>query len=193
MTQTAIDTHAHLWSDEYLDLLESLGGKGIAIAKGLNAIGEPQDLAKRLDMMDKAGVDYQVLSATPQVPQFGKPQEALAAAEMINNFYHTIIDQHPDRFRAYGVVPLPHVQEAIQEGKRIIEELGFLGIAVNTVLETGQSISDDAFLPFFEAMDALGVIIYIHPTGCGALSPMVNDYDQEWVVGKSIEDMLATL
>lgn len=193
MTQTAIDTHAHLWSDEYLDLLESLGGKGIAIAKGLNASGEPQDLAKRLDMMDKAGVDYQVLSAMPQVPQFGKPQEALAAAEMINNFYHTIIDQHPDRFRAYGVVPLPHVQETIQEGKRIIEELGFLGIAVNTVLETGQSIADDAFLPFFEAMDALGVIIYIHPTGCGALSPMVNDYDQEWVVGEPIEDMLATL
>lgn len=88
---------------------------------------------------------------------------------------------------------MPHVQEAIQEGKRIIEELGFLGIAVNTVFETGQSIADDAFLPFFEAMDALGVIIYIHPTGCGALSPMVNDYDQEWVVGKSIEDMLATL
>lgn len=101
---------------------------------------------------------------------------------MINNFYHTIIDQQPDRFRAYGVVPLPHVEEAIQEGKRIIEELGFLGIAVNTVLETGQSIADDAFLPFFEAMDALGAIIYIHPTGCGALSPMVNDYDQEWVV-----------
>lgn len=44
---------------------------------------------------------------------------------MINNFYHTIIDQQPDRFRAYGVVPLPHVEEAIQEGKRIIEELGF--------------------------------------------------------------------
>lgn len=112
---------------------------------------------------------------------------------MINNFYHTIIDQQPDRFRAYGVVPLPHVEEAIQEGKRIIEELGFLGIAVNTVLETGQSIADDAFLPFFEAMDALGAIIYIHPTGCGALSPMVNDYDQEWVVGAPIEDMLATL
>lgn len=112
---------------------------------------------------------------------------------MINNFYHTIIDQQPDRFRAYGVVPLPHVEEAIQEGKRIIEELGFLGIAVNTVLETGQSIADDAFLPFFEAMDALGAIIYIHPTGCGTLSPMVNDYDQEWVVGAPIEDMLATL
>lgn len=193
MTQTAIDTHAHLWSDEYLDLLERLGGTGIAIAKGLNASGDPQDLTKRLDMMDKAGVSYQVLSATPQVPQFGKPQEALKAAQTINQFYKTIIDQYPDRFRAYGVVPLPNVEEAIQEGKRVIEELGFLGIAVNTVLETSQSIADDAFLPFFEAMDALGAVIYIHPTGCGAMSPMVNDYDQEWVVGAPIEDMLATL
>ena len=88
---------------------------------------------------------------------------------------------------------MPNVEEAIQEGKRVIEELGFLGIAVNTVLETSQSIADDAFLPFFEAMDALGAVIYIHPTGCGAMSPMVNDYDQEWVVGAPIEDMLATL
>ncbi|EFY03713.1 hypothetical protein [Streptococcus dysgalactiae] len=58
MTQTAIDKHAHLWSDECLDLLESLDGKGIAIAKKFNVSEEPQDLAKRLDMIDKAGVDY---------------------------------------------------------------------------------------------------------------------------------------
>lgn len=80
-------------------------------------------------MMDAAGVDFQVLSATPQVPQFGTAEEALALAQDINNTYKDIISRYPDRFRASGVVPLPHVEAAIQEGKRIIEELGFLGIA----------------------------------------------------------------
>lgn len=42
-------------------------------------------------------------------------------------------------------------------------------------------------------MNELSAIIYIHPTGCGAFSPMLNDYQLEWVVGAPVEDMLATL
>lgn len=55
------------------------------------------------------------------------------------------------------------------------------------------SIGHPDFEPFFEAMNELGAIIYIHPTGCGAFSPMLNDYQLEWVVGAPVEDMLATL
>lgn len=193
MTANAIDTHAHLWSDDYLSLLEDLGAKGVAIAKGLKASEQEKDMQGRLAMMDKAQVSYQVLSATPQVPQFGNADQALGAARLINNLYQEVIDKYPSHFKAYGAVPLPHVEAAILEGKRIMQELGFLGIAVNTVLENGQSLADPAFVPFFEAMDALGAIIYVHPTGCGAFSPMVTDYEQEWTVGAPIEDLLATV
>lgn len=188
-----IDTHAHLWSDDYLKRLEDLGAQGVAIAKGMGAGSSPEELEKRFTMMDQAGVDVQVLSATPQSPQFGNPEEALSSAQLINDHYKDLIDAYPQRFKAYGAVPLPYVDEAIKEGRRVVEDLGFLGIAVNTVYETGQSIADQAFLPFFEAMDALKAVIYIHPTGLGALSPLVQDYEQTWVVGAPIEDLLATL
>ncbi|WP_053093903.1 MULTISPECIES: amidohydrolase family protein [unclassified Streptococcus] len=126
MTHThAIDTHAHLWTEEYLKALGGLGATGTAIAAGIGVGTTQEELDKRLAMMDKAGVDFQVLSATPQVPQFGTAEEVLALAQDINNTYKDIIKRYPDRFRAYGVVPLPHIEEAIQEGKRIIEELGF--------------------------------------------------------------------
>lgn len=189
----AIDTHAHLWTEEYLEALGKLGATGTAIAAGIGAGTTQEELDKRLAMMDAAGVDFQVLSATPQVPQFGTAEEALALAQDLNNTYKDIISRYPDRFRASGVVPLPHVEAAIQEGKRIIEELGFLGIALNTTLDNGMSIGHPDFEPFFEAMNELGAIIYIHPTGCGAFSPMLNDYQLEWVVGAPVEDMLATL
>ena len=178
----AIDTHAHLWTEEYLEALGKLGATGTAIAAGIGAGTTQEELDKRLAMMDAAGVDFQVLSATPQVPQFGTAEEALALAQDINNTYKDIISRYPDRFRASGVVPLPHVEAAIQEGKRIIEELGFLGIALNTTLDNGMSIGHPDFEPFFEAMNELGAIIYIHPTGCGAFSPMLNDYQLEWVL-----------
>ncbi|WP_345494020.1 amidohydrolase family protein [Nocardia callitridis] len=36
-------------------------------------------------------------------------------------------------------------------------------------------------------------MLYIHPTGCGASSPMINGQGLEWVVGAPIEDSLAVL
>ncbi|HFI0463516.1 TPA: amidohydrolase family protein [Streptococcus suis] len=189
----AIDTHAHLWSEEYLTGLEALGATGVSIAAGMGAGVTEDELSKRFDMMEAAGVSYQVLSATPQIPQFGNQEQALSLAQQINDEYAGLIKKYPDKFKAYGAVPLPHVDQAIKEGRRVISDLGFLGIALNTVFEDGTPITDKRFEPFFEAMNELGTIIYIHPTGCGAFSPMVNDHDLEWVVGAPIEDMLATL
>lgn len=193
MSNMIIDTHAHLWPDNYLDRLEELGSPDISIAKQMNASDSLDDLKHRFNNMKSAGVDRQILSATPQSPQWGSPQESLESAMFINNSYYELIKKYPNHFHAYGAVPLPNVEEAISEGKRAIEELGFLGIGVNTLIQNKIPITDEQFYPFFEAMDKLNTVIYIHPTGCGALTPLVNDYDLEWVVGAPIEDMLVTL
>lgn len=188
-----IDTHAHLWSEEYLDRLRELGATETDVARNLRAGSSEEDLAHRLSLMDRAGVQYQVLSATPQVPQYGTAQEALAAARQINDLYAALVKRYPDRFLAYGAVPLPHLQEAVAEGERCLTELHFQGIAVNTLLHDGICPLDQEFLPFYRALDKFGTVIYIHPTGAGACSPMVNDKHLEWVVGAPIEDMLAVL
>lgn len=193
MEQNVIDTHAHYWPDAYLEHLKAAGSPDTDIAKGIGAGDSTTDIEKRLKMMDDAGVQYQLLSATPQAPQWGDADEALDLAKEINNAYADLIQQYPDRFLAYGAVPLPHIDEAIAEGKRAIEELGFLGIGVNTLVQNKWSIADERFFPFFEAMDKLGAVIYIHPTGQGANSDLVNDFGLEWVVGAPIEDMLVTL
>lgn len=91
MIRNVIDTHAHLWTEEYLDLLESGGLEGTAIAKGLNALDTPEDMVKRLKMMDDANVSYQVLSVTPQSPYISDGEKANEAAMMINDRYYEII------------------------------------------------------------------------------------------------------
>lgn len=193
MNNKTIDTHSHYWPHDYLERLEALGSPDTAIAKGLGAGDSQEELTARMEMMDKAQVQRQVLSATPQLPQWGSPQETLELARYINDEYAKLIDEHPDHFMAYGAVPLPNIDEAIQEGTRVINDDHFVGIALNTLVQNKWSITDERFYPFFEAMNELGAIIYIHPTGCGALSPLVNDYHLEWVVGAPIEDMLVTL
>lgn len=42
-------------------------------------------------------------------------------------------------------------------------------------------------------MNEIGAKKYIHPTGFGACSQMVNQFDLKWVVGAPIEDGLAVL
>lgn len=188
-----IDTHAHLWSNDYLEDLKAAGSPDVKIAQNINAGITTRELEERIKMMDNAKVQYQVLSATPQSPQWGSPQEALNLARKINDLYADIINDYPDRFLAYGAVPLPNIPEAIQEGTRAIKELGFEGIAVNTLIQNEISLADERFAPFFEAMNELKATIYIHPTGCGANTNMINDYGLEWVVGAPIEDTIAPL
>lgn len=56
MTETkAIDTHAHLWNEDYLDKLGKLGSQGTEVAKGINQSASKEDLEKRFKMMDDAG------------------------------------------------------------------------------------------------------------------------------------------
>jgi len=61
-----IDVHAHYWTEDYLDLLVDLGQAGADAARGLGA-GGGADLEARLRLMDRAGVEMQVLSACPQL------------------------------------------------------------------------------------------------------------------------------
>lgn len=65
-----IDVHAHLWTDEYLDLLIRYGNASAEEARGLGADTTSRDLDARFAMMDAASVDLQVLSASPQLPSF---------------------------------------------------------------------------------------------------------------------------
>jgi hypothetical protein len=63
-----IDVHAHHWTGDYLDLLaQQLGKTDTGTQRGLGA-GGGTDLDPRLRLMNRAGVEMQVLSASPQLP-----------------------------------------------------------------------------------------------------------------------------
>jgi hypothetical protein len=61
-----IDVHAHYWTNDYLDMLVELGKTDTDTQRGMGA-GGGDDLVARLGLMDRAGVELQVLSAAPQL------------------------------------------------------------------------------------------------------------------------------
>lgn len=97
----------------------------------MRASNDAGEMATRLAMMDTAGVDVQVLSAAPQVPLVADPGDAAEAARMVNDIYAQILTDHPDCFLAYGAIPLNHPDQALEEVSYCLDELGFVGVAVN--------------------------------------------------------------
>ena len=85
------------------------------------------------------------------------------------------------------VPPLPDVDESVKEMSRVLDKLGVVGVALGTSVLT-QSVADPMFDPFWEEMNRRGVILFFHPSGLGACSPLVQARHLTWPIGATIED-----
>ncbi len=186
-----IDVHAHYWTDTYLDMLVGLGKTDTATQRGIGA-GDGAELTARLRLMDSAGVDLQVLSAAPQLPYGTYADRAIPAARHVNDEYAALVSAHPDRFRAFAATPMPHIDASIAEMRRAMDELGMVGVTMNTSV-LGRAITDPDFEPIFAELDARGAVLYLHPAGNGACSPLVTDHHITWMVGAPFEDTIAAM
>jgi len=187
-----IDVHAHLWSERYLDLLARLGNDRTAVHRGLGAGETDDELRDRFALMDRANIAVQVLSVTPASPHFAREADAVEAARMANDEYAAIVRRFPDRFRAFAALPLPHTEAAIVELRRALDTLGMVGAAVTTSV-AGRSLADAAFHPLYAELNRRKSVLYIHPAGCGAESPLINQHRIVWSVGAPIEDTIAIM
>lgn len=186
----AIDVHGHLWTDDYLDMMAKYGKKDVAVQRGKGAgIAEPE-MDKRFEMMDSAGISMQALSICPQAPQFEHKEHAVTASRKANDLYLEAVHKWPKRFVAYAAVPLPHVDESLQELDRMLGERGVVGATIPTSI-LDKSIADPAFAPFYEELNRRGSVLFVHPGGYGAYSPLIHDYHLTWMIGAPIEDTIA--
>jgi 6-methylsalicylate decarboxylase len=186
-----IDVHAHYWTEGYLDLLVDLGQADAGAARGIGA-GGGADLEARLRLMDRAGVEIQVLSACPQSPYGQDKQKAARAARFVNDQYAELAGRQPDRFRAFAALPMPYVDEAIGEMRRALDELGMAGIAMNTTV-LGRALVEPDYEPVFAELNRRGAVLYLHPAGNGACTPLIGNYQLTWMVGAPVEDTISIM
>jgi aminocarboxymuconate-semialdehyde decarboxylase len=186
-----VDIHAHYFPNEYLEVLVRHGSSATGIARGRGAGGTQKELQARLALMDAAGVDMQVLSASPQLPYFQQETHAVAAARLVNDLYADVIRRFPDRFVAFAATPLPHVQASLDELARALNHLGMVGVTMGTSV-LGRSLVDPAFEPFYGELDRRRTVLFVHPMGVGACFPLIMEYGLTWPIGAPVEDLVAT-
>lgn len=117
--------------------------------------------AGRLNDMDKAGMDMQILSVGG-VPQMAPMPQAAELHRAANDAMAAACAKHPGRFAAFATLPWQEPDAAIIELERAVKQLGFKGALIN-------GRPDDAFLDDarFDALLAkfaeLEVPLYVHP------------------------------
>jgi aminocarboxymuconate-semialdehyde decarboxylase len=119
----------------------------------------------RLADMDAMGIDVQALSLSPyQLFHWAGGDLAIRAFRQINDDLATLVEMHPDRFLALGAVPLQDPPAAIEELRRCSTDLGFRGIEMATHIE-GEELSSPRFEQFWDTVEELEMLVFIHPTG----------------------------
>jgi predicted TIM-barrel fold metal-dependent hydrolase len=187
----AIDVHAHFWTDEYLDKIAALGNNDTAAQRGQGA-GDGVELDARLGLMDRAGVGLQVLSASPQLPHGPDKAAAVDAARHVNDQYADLAARHPGRFAAFASLPLPHLDASLAELARALDDLGMVGAAMTTTI-LGQPLVDSPAAELFAELDRRGTVLYLHPAGNAACTPLIADHHGTWSIGAPIEDTISVL
>jgi len=122
-------------------------------------------IENRLADMDAMGVDIQAVSVSPyQYYYWAEPEQGRDVCRLINDDMAEAIALHAERFVGLGTVPLQNTEMAIAELGRCIDELGYRGIEINSQV-AGEELSSKRLEPFWEKLEELDVLVFIHTAG----------------------------
>jgi uncharacterized protein len=117
---------------------------------------------ERLAVMDAAGVDTQVLSLTTPGVWNLDAADGVALQTACNDEAAAAVRAHPDRLQGFATLAAQRPEAAAAELSRAITTLGFNGALIfSRVRDT--PIDHAEFWPIFEAAEALGAPLYLHP------------------------------
>lgn len=186
---TVVDFHNHFYPPEYFDALRR-GGSAVRLTE--DAEGNPvlhypgdynvavrghRDIEYRASVMEREGVDLQVLSFTTPGVHVEEPERAARLARLVNDAYAVIVRRHGDRFRALATLPLNDPPAAARELCRAMDELGLPGATLFSNVN-GIPLADTRFEPLYAAADQRKAVLFIHPT-----SPVgVEAMEQFWLM-----------
>jgi len=122
-------------------------------------------IGQRLKDMDKMGIDVQAISTSPMQYYYRiEPDLGRQSARAINENLAEIVGKHPDRFVALGTLPMQEPELAQQELEHCMTTLGFRGIELGTNVR-GAELSDARFERLWQRAEALGAVVFLHPSG----------------------------
>lgn len=205
MAKVDIDVHAHCVPSEVVECLVVEGGRyGIEVLErdgrrrfqiaGADEVGPLHagltDVQRRLEAMDAAGVDVQILSSWIDLTAYALPEQLGARyARMFNQALAGVVALHPTRFHALCTVPLQSAIAAAKELEYAVVELGMVGVEIGTTV-AGRDLDHPDLERFWSAAEELACLVLLHP--CASLAGRgVSRYFLGNLVGNPAESTIA--
>ena len=197
-----IDVHNHFYPEAFLRGIEDHsqaatlsatpgGERRIQYAGDYSVLDEAHvNPTKRIEDMDRAGVDMQVLSLTVPGVHSEEPERGIELARLTNDGLAAVCRDHPDRFRALATLPTQAPDAAALELERSVRDLGLAGAMIFSNLN-GRPLDDERFYPIYETALDLGVPLLVHPIAPPSLDNLTDDLRLVAVLGFPIEMTVA--
>ena len=193
------DLHTHYYPPIYFDKIRELpsefsfgnspSGQTIITHRGARFFGVTPpmtDVSKRLEDMDRVGIDVEVVSlSTPNV-FFADASHQPEIARMVNDAYAELMAQHPARFKGFASIPMDDPDAALNELHRAIDELKMNGVILLSNIG-GKALTSPGYRPFFEEANRMKLCILLHP-----MLPANTDPFREYVLGPIVGFMFDT-
>src|SRR3954467_6660274 len=196
-----IDVHNHFYPPEYLDALKA-GDSAVKLT--IDAEGNPcvhypgdfnvavrghRDIDYRQSVVEKEGVDTQVITFTTPGTHVESPERAVRFARMVNDAYAKIVKERGPRFASLATLPLNEPSASVAELKRAVETLKMPGAMVFSNVR-GVALADKRYEPLWAEANRLKCVIHIHPTDPVGVEAMA-DYWLMPLVGFLMDTTLA--
>lgn len=194
-----LDLHTHYYPPAYFDKIRELpsefsfdkspSGQTIITYGGARFFGVTPpmtDVGRRLEDMDRVGIDVEVVSlSTPNV-FFADPEHQPEIARMVNDSYAELCAKHPTRFKGFASIPMDNPDAALRELDRSIRELKLNGVILLSNIG-GKPLTSPEYRPFFAEANRMKLCILLHP-----MLPANTDPFREYVLGPIVGFMFDT-
>jgi len=193
------DLHTHYYPPIYFEKIRELpsefafdkspSGQTIITYRGARFFGVTPpmtDVARRLEDMDRVGIDVEVVSlSTPNV-FFADSKQQPEIARIVNDAYAELIARHPTRFKAFASIPMDNADAALREVHRAIDELKMNGVILLSNIG-GKALTAPEYRAFFVEANRMKLCILLHP-----MLPANTDPFREYVLGPLVGFMFDT-
>ena len=153
-----IDTHQHLIPPEYRNALRKAG---IDEAGGRALPDWSPEAA--LQTMADLDVATAILSvSTPGTTFLPAAADAAALAGDLNDYSADLVAALPDRFGFFATIPMPHLDEAVAETVRALDDLEADGVVL-LANNAGTYLGDVGQDELFATLNERSAVVFIHP------------------------------